>query len=475
VTDNQANLAGGGVTIGSFSECWNATIENNSAPSAGGAYFNGDQSSLINSIIYANVGGSVGVESGRSGNMARFSLLSGSVPASLGTTGIVAGAPGYLDPAIGDFRLTASSPAITSGTTIAWLPAMRDIDGLPRVAGSQPDLGAFSYIPMLTILSQPSPHQPGDPLQLIVQHRVATGTLSGAIGFRLNLPAGWSILAAQTAGATAPHYTDREVLFNHAFTGQTATATIWLATSPDTNPVSLDATTIWQRHGMQEAAETTSMSLAISNGQPTQVWFVVQAIVDEQGSAEPTWQWTQPQGQVTVTVAAIAYHEIDVLRVGGVEVPTAAGRTNYTLLIGPVATDTIVRAYFRPIRTTQGVPHLWLAQYNLTNGAPDELAAQDQDGDGVATWEEYIAGTSPADLFSRFEIDIPTAMASGGDMLITWPSESGRRYSLYVCPDLVNAGWTLFADDIPATPPLNQYVAPLTEGATAVRIKVRLE
>jgi hypothetical protein len=53
--------------------------------------------------------------------------------------------PLYLDPASGDLRLSAGSPAIDAGnSSAAWLPAL-DLDANPRISGVEVDMGAFEY------------------------------------------------------------------------------------------------------------------------------------------------------------------------------------------------------------------------------------------------------------------------------------------------------------------------------------------
>ncbi len=63
-------------------------------------------------------------------------------------------------------------------------------------------------------------------------------------------------------------------------------------------------------------------------------------------------------------------------------------------------TNHTIAAAFAPLLAPRGTPQWWLAQYGWTN---DFAAAElgDQDGDGVATWREYLARTEPADPLSR--------------------------------------------------------------------------
>ncbi len=70
--------------------------------------------------------------------------------------------------------------------------------------------------------------------------------------------------------------------------------------------------------------------------------------------------------------------------------------------------------------------HTWLAQYNLpADGSSDY---EDTDHDGLNNWQEWIAGTSPANITSALRMLSATDTASG--VKATWSSVSYRSYSL---------------------------------------------
>ena len=52
----------------------------------------------------------------------------------------------FVDPTIGNYFLAANSPAIDAGITLPNVPA--DIEGLPRVVGSAPDIGCYEQRPL---------------------------------------------------------------------------------------------------------------------------------------------------------------------------------------------------------------------------------------------------------------------------------------------------------------------------------------
>ena len=65
-----------------------------------------------------------------------------------------------------------------------------------------------------------------------------------------------------------------------------------------------------------------------------------------------------------------------------------------------VATNHTIGASFSPLLASRETPLWWLAQYGWTNNF-DAVELADQDGDGVATWLEYLAGTDPTNPISR--------------------------------------------------------------------------
>lgn len=108
--------------------------------------------------------------------------------------------------------------------------------------------------------------------------------------------------------------------------------------------------------------------------------------------------------------------------------------------------------------TERGTPLHWLNQYGLTV-EDDEL---DIDGDGLATWQEYIAGTDPTDPDSRFALTSVGLVEGGpssgefselneGDyVVLTWPSVPGRKYTIYRKSSLLDWGdWTVLEEGIP--------------------------
>jgi len=91
--------------------------------------------------------------------------------------------------------------------------------------------------------------------------------------------------------------------------------------------------------------------------------------------------------------------------------------------------------------TPTPVPYSWLNQYiNLVeSGNYEQAALDDKDGDGMKTWEEYVAGTVPINGNSRFISTIDTADAN---VVIGWePDLSPNRIYQVEGKETLTDGW----------------------------------
>jgi hypothetical protein len=102
--------------------------------------------------------------------------------------------------------------------------------------------------------------------------------------------------------------------------------------------------------------------------------------------------------------------------------------------------------------TSTGVPISWLQQYGFTSNY-EAAALGDQDGDGMATWQEYFAGTNPTNAASVWNLS--TRFDQGSNVL-SWSSVSNRLYAVSWSTNVAGP-WVSAATNLPSTPPLNSY------------------
>jgi alpha-tubulin suppressor-like RCC1 family protein len=154
-----------------------------------------------------------------------------------------------------------------------------------------------------------------------------------------------------------------------------------------------------------------------------------------------------PGSTNTFTMTASNWYALASVAVDGANVGTPASYTFTNVL----ADHTIV-ANYAPLLAAHETPEWWLYQYN-TNWATnfDAAALGDQDGDGVPTWQEFIAGTNPTNAASVFALSVAPG---AGQTVVSLPTiattpqyQLQRYYALQFSTDLTQPwqtipGWT---------------------------------
>jgi hypothetical protein len=108
-----------------------------------------------------------------------------------------------------------------------------------------------------------------------------------------------------------------------------------------------------------------------------------------------------------------------------------------------------------PAVTTQGTPYSWLDNYGLVANAYYKAAAlSDPNGNGLAAWQDYIAGLNPTDPTSTFKV-VSIQPQSATNYLVKWTSVAGKTYTLESKTNLGASSWIPVQSAIPATPPTN--------------------
>ncbi|OGV46940.1 MAG: hypothetical protein A2X46_19240 [Lentisphaerae bacterium GWF2_57_35] len=114
--------------------------------------------------------------------------------------------------------------------------------------------------------------------------------------------------------------------------------------------------------------------------------------------------------------------------------------TNQLLL--PMDQPRTIEGLFSPDLAPYRTPLWWLASYGLTNPSFAVAELADQDFDGMLSWQEYVTGTDPTNAASYFAVN-PIGSASSDHIMIRWPSEIGRLYSVSLSTNVLAGGWTL--------------------------------
>ena len=144
--------------------------------------------------------------------------------------------------------------------------------------------------------------------------------------------------------------------------------------------------------GSAEAQQPTNVAMVVTNDATIDwLWgtqFVFAATSAGNGAVSGgSNEWYDQGTTVEVTaVPAIYYHFVS-------WTGTVDATTNPLALT--VDQPLFLVAQFAENLATNGTPEWWLAAYGLTNRDWDTEALDDQDQDGMPTWQEHIADTDP--------------------------------------------------------------------------------
>jgi hypothetical protein len=80
------------------------------------------------------------------------------------------------------------------------------------------------------------------------------------------------------------------------------------------------------------------------------------------------------------------------------------------------------------------ISYAWLGRYGLSTDGSADFADPDQDG--LSTWQEWIAGTSPTNALSVLAMKQIVPMGNGGGVSVTWQCVPTRTYYVQRSTDL---------------------------------------
>lgn len=209
----------------------------------------------------------------------------------------------------------------------------------------------------------------------------------------------------------------------------------------------------WSLAGLESTTgATASVDLELTNSMVltwewnTKYWLETAAGTHGQ-VAEPD-QWVDAGTVVTLTALPDMFYHIDQWT-GDVAGATATADE----LEVPMTQPRSILALFAENTTGNGVPQQWLYDHGFTN-AWETAGLLDHDGDGMLTWEEWVAGTSPTNLAEALTVDF--AADVGSSATLVWPSVSNRTYKVWRSVNLQEGFWQV-SGSIQATPPANTY------------------
>jgi hypothetical protein len=115
-----------------------------------------------------------------------------------------------------------------------------------------------------------------------------------------------------------------------------------------------------------------------------------------------------------------------------------------------------------------GLPDWWESWYFGSAAACN--ASADPDGDGMITWQEFVAGSSPTNSGSGLRLQ--ASVVTNG-ISIQWPSVQGRLYTIDRSVALPT--FNVLTNNIPATPLQNTYIDTSAIGPGPYYYRVRVQ
>lgn len=175
-------------------------------------------------------------------------------------------------------------------------------------------------------------------------------------------------------------------------------------------------------------------------------------------------------GRVDLTLGAAPYYVVSDVVVDGFSVGKV---TNYSFLGS--YDDRSIEAIFAPILTSRGTPHWWLAGHSLTNGGFQAEELADPDGDGVPTWQEWVADTVPTNAQSILVVTGACARSNG--VLISWQGGTAATQIVERATCVTNepVEWTTIHTVLPPTPAGGSYRDLQPGGPSGRYYRIRVE
>ncbi|MDA3797690.1 MAG: S8 family serine peptidase [Kiritimatiellae bacterium] len=170
-------------------------------------------------------------------------------------------------------------------------------------------------------------------------------------------------------------------------------------------------------------------------------WYTIVSSSVGPGDIDPQGTFDVPQGTNMLFVATPDEH-YKLVSFATNSYLVAGTETNFEWLI---LDDGTIVATFDEIIVTNGMPQLWLAQFYPGETDYEALANMDTDGDGLVSWQEYVALTIPTNEESLFQTLV--TISSNG-VVVSWSpfDDNLRTYSLDGTTNLISPYITISND-----------------------------
>lgn len=380
-----AYYPGGGVYCHRGGTIQNCIISGNVSHTSGGGVYCWQGGTIENTIIWTNVGGNHYDEGS---GMSYSYTCTDPLPTGPGN---ISDDPEFVDIAQDDYRLQPLSPCVDAGSNQTWMTTAVGLDDNPRIIGWTVDMGAYEC-----------------------RERILT--VNSAHG-----------IPVPSVGIHTNDY------------GSVLTNTV---SSPDTQGTTQYVCTGWVMTGNKPSTGTgTNMTMTLMNRAVltwqwlTNYWLEVTAT---NSTVDRTNDWFASDSTVLITANPYPYYHFD----------SWTGTTN-----GCASSSNVIETVMTMPRTLtavcaanlaiNGTPEWWLASYCLTNRGWNTEALDDQDDDGMSTWQEYVGDTIPTNGQSVLSVLRITPETNG--IRVDWKGGRWARQYIQARENLAGTGGVWFS------------------------------
>ncbi len=189
----------------------------------------------------------------------------------------------------------------------------------------------------------------------------------------------------------------------------------------------------------------------------------ISGTADEHGDIEPLGAVTITNGGATnFLITADPYYYISEILTNGSPAPLPGITNLIDFTWSDITTDSTIHARFAPSLEAYGTPDWWLASYGWTNDF-SAAATNDEDRDGMITWQEYYADTDPTNCDSFLGLTRSTHHET--NVTLAWSCEDNLYYHIGYSTNLLTDPFSRRAASFVATPLLSDTVTHTVAGA----------